>query len=454
MNRPVKMAALRNISLALLCALVFSPSMGQTQVIDKIVAKVNDDIILLSDLEFSKLGVDPTQGLSGKSLDCKVLEALVINKMLVAKAKIDSVVVDDETIENQIRARKEGILKGPPAVTEVEIYKRYGKTLDELIEEQREKLVEQLTVQKMQQHITSGVTITPSEVKKFYKNIPKDSLPYISTSVEVSQIIMEPKVTEAAREAARKEAEDVRRRVLDGQDFEALAPIHSDDPGSAIQGGYLGQFCRGELVPEFEATCMKLNPGEYSNIVESDFGFHFIQLISRHGNCFESRHILIKPEITQADVRRAGDFLDSIRTLILADSMTFAQAAHKHSDDLATKNNGGALYDPQTGLNRIAAENMNPALFFTIDTMKVGSISKPMLTKTPTGEDAQIIVYYKSKTRAHKANLRDDYQMISNAALAEKKNKVLNEWFEKNKNQLYIYIDPDYSNCQVLEVEN
>lgn len=426
---------------------------AQAQVIEKIIAKVNDQIVLTSDLEFSKVQYLQQSGSAIPNLECKVMEALVVNKILIAKAEIDSVIVDNQTIENTILQKRESIMAGPPPITEAMIYERYGKSLDELIEELRPQLIDQLTAQKMQSEITNNVKVTPADVKNFYKGIPKDSLPYISTEVQIGQITVLPTVSDKAREDARKKLEGIRKRVLDGDDFAILAELYSQDPGSAKQGGDLGQFCRGQLVPEYEATCMKLNPGDYSGIVESVFGFHFIQLISRHGNCFNSRHILIKPEKTQKDMDDAVNKLDSIRSLILADSMTFAKAAYKFSDDPQTKQNGGQLYNPQTGTNRVPLESLDPTLFFTIDTMSIGSISKPIVTQI-NGESAAIIIYYKSKTRAHVANLKDDYQMISNAALAEKKNKELNDWFTKSKEELYITIDPKYNHCHVLDPQN
>lgn len=441
------------LSVCLILGALSARAQSQPQVIEKIIAKVNDEIILTSELEFAKAQY-LEQGASIPNLECKVLEALLINKMLVTKAEIDSVIVDDATIQNAIDQKRNGILQGPPAITEAMIFERYGKTLDEIIDELRPQLIDQLTASKMQTEITNDVAVTPADVKSFYKAIPKDSLPYISTEVQIGQITLLATVSDKSRKKARETIEKLRQRVLDGDDFEALAELYSQDPVSARQGGELGQFCRGDLVPEYEAICMKLNPGEYSGIVESVFGFHFIQLISRHGNCFNSRHILIKPEKTAQDLDKAMIKLDSIRTLILADSMTFSKAAYEFSDDIQTKQNGGQLYNPQTGTSRVPLESLDPTLFFTIDTMQVGTISKPIVTKAYNGESAAAIIYYKSKTLAHVANLKDDYQMISNAALAEKKNKALSDWFTKTKEDLYISVDPKYNHCNVLEPQN
>ncbi len=434
--------------------LVHNNVFAQAQVIEKIIAKVNDNIILSSELEFAIMQVKQENPQPVPNLECRVLESLLVQKVLVAKAEIDSVVVDEQTIQNTIDQKWEAILKGPPPLTEAMIYERYGKTKDEITDELRPQIVEQLTSQKMQGEITDEISVTPADVKKFYKNIPKDSLPRISTEVEIGQISVLPKYSEKAKEAARKKLEDARQRILNGDDFEIIASTISQDPVSARQGGELGQFCRGDLVPEYESACFKLNPGEYSEIIESVFGFHFIQLISRHGNCFNSRHILIKPEKTAADMEKAVMFLDSIRSLILADSLSFEKAAYEYSDDVTTKQNGGQLYNPQTGTNRVPMESLDPTLFFTIDTMKVGTISEPFVAKTFNGEKAATLIYYKNKTRAHIANLKDDYQMISNAALAEKKNKALNEWFENSKKELYITVAPEYQGCKVLETEN
>ena len=257
-----------------------------------------------------------------------------------------------------------------------------------------------------------------------------------------------PTVSKGQKEEARKKLSDIRQRIVDGEDFGKLAREFSDDPGSGAKGGELGFVERGQFVPEFEAAALKMQPGEMSQPVESPFGYHLIQLIERRGNRYNSRHILIKPNSSALDVEYAEEYLDSLRTEIMSDTITFAKAAKEYSDDKETAGSGGFFLGPD-GSNRVSTENIDPVIFFTIDTMQVGSITPPLTYRLESGEPAVRILYLKSKSRPHQANLNDDYQKIYNAALQEKRTRQLEEWFGEARRQVYIEIDPEYDECDV-----
>jgi peptidyl-prolyl cis-trans isomerase SurA len=306
-----------------------------------------------------------------------------------------------------------------------------------------------MLIQKMQGKITEGVTVTPKEVKQFYKQIPKDSLPKFSTQVEVGHIVRFSKPSDETKEATRRQLEDIKKRIQNGEDFGTLAKEYSQDPGSGKLGGELGFFKRNQLVPQYEAAALSMRPGEMSEIVESQFGFHLIQLIERRGNEFNSRHILLKAPSSYADIERERLFLDSIRSLILKDTMDFTVAAFKFNEDPETKQTNGFMTDYE-GSYRISVEKLG-SVYFTIEDMEVGEISKPLAYVDKEGTKGLRIIYLKSRILPHVANLTDDYQQLREATLEEKKNLAVEEWFQETKDQIYVRVDSDHKTCKILE---
>ena len=415
------------------------------QSIDKIIAQVDNYIVLKSDLETAYQESQRPGNPAGELTRCQVLQQLVVEKLMLAKAEIDSVVVEEDRVTSELDRRLQYFVDN---YGEENIEQQFGKTIDEFREELRDDIRNQLVVQQMQQTITQDIEVSPAEVKKFFNAIPQDSLPFYSSEVAVGQIVKRPIVNKDQKSIARTKLEEIRARIINGEDFGTLAKEYSQDPGSGAQGGELGFVTRGQFVPEFEAVALKMQPGDLSEPVESDFGFHLIQLIERRGNRYNSRHILIKPAASSLDIKAAEDFLDSLRTQILADSLPFAKAAKDNSDDRQTAGSGGFFTTPD-GSNRVSTENLDPVVFFTIDTMQVGDITRPLVYRTPDGEPAARILYVKSKSKPHQANLRNDYQKIYNAALQEKRTRILNQWFDDAHKQVYVNIDPEYSHCDV-----
>ncbi|HEX8546926.1 MAG TPA: peptidylprolyl isomerase, partial [Cytophagaceae bacterium] len=266
----------------------------------------------------------------------------------------------------------------------------------------------------------------------------------------VGQIVKSADISKEQKLMARTKLEKLKARIVAGEKFCDLAKEFSEDPGSAKNCGELGFFKKGELVPEYEAAALKLKPGEMSGMIESDYGFHLIQMIERRSNEFSTRHILIKANSSDKDLSSAEHFLDSLRRKIQNDSISFEKAAKDNSADKATSVNGGLFFDEKTGTSKLAVEGLDPGVFFIIDTMQVGHITPPLKVRLGDGTEAMRIIYYKSKTPPHQANLKDDYQKIYKAALNEKKNRELSAWFDKTKGEVYIDVDKEYQACKLL----
>jgi peptidyl-prolyl cis-trans isomerase SurA len=438
----------RWFSFGLLVCLVTVCSAANAQTVDKIVAKVDNEIVLKSEVELGYIQYLSNGQTDKGDLKCQILESLLVNKLMVAKAEIDSVVVDKSMVDDELSGRMKYFISQIGSEKKLEEY--YGKTIDQLKQELRKQVKEQLITQKMQKIITGSVKITPSDVKRYFSSIPKDSLPYFSTEVEIGQIVKLPTIGKEQKLAAKEQLEKIKARILNGEDFCALAKEYSEDPGSAPNCGELGFFSKGSLVPEYEAAAYKLKSGEMSLITESEYGYHLIQMIERRPNEINTRHILIKPKSSGGDLLNSQRFLDSLRTAILNDSISFSKAAKEVSDDKNTKDNGGLFMDENSATSKIAMENLDPGIFFIIDTMKTGTISTPVPYRMEDGTEAVRILYYKSKTPPHQANLVDDYQKIYNAAMNEKKTRIMSEWFDKTKGEVFIDVDKDYNMCKLL----
>jgi peptidyl-prolyl cis-trans isomerase SurA len=418
-------------------------------VVDEIIAKVDNYIVMKSDLEKAYQDYLTNGGTPGQEVRCQYMALLVRNKLMMAKAEIDSVLVLDFEVD-QYTDRKMEMIIAQSGVTANELEEKYGKTLEQIRLEIRDQEREQMVVRKMQDEITKDVTVTPSDIKKFFNKIPKDSLPYFSAAVEAAQIVKVAKVNEEQKDVTRKQLMDIRDQILKGEDFATLAKKYSDDPSAKANGGSMGWVGRGKMVPEFEAMGFRLKPGEISMPFESQFGFHIMQLIERRGNEYNSRHILISPQPSPSDLKDAGHYLDSIRGLIGPDKMTFQKAAKEFSDDMATKGNGGFFTGADESM-RVLVEELDPVVYFKLDSMKVGDISEPLQYRTDEGKSAMRIIFYKSRIRPHEASLEDDWTRIQLAALNEKKDRILQKWFSKARKDVFISIDKAYDYCGLLD---
>lgn len=440
--------------IAFIVTLVLAPSIMQAQIIvDKVVSVVDDKIILYSDVEsqysqYIQEGEKPTP-----NLKCEILEQLITQKLLVAQALIDSVVVSDDEVDGELNRRIKYFSQMAGGQENLEKY--YGKSIIQIKEEFREDIKQQLLSQRMQQQIIDDVRITPADVKNFFNKIPKDSLPYYNAEVEIGEIVVYVKTSEISKEYTRKKLEDLRQRVLKGENFATLAELYSEDPGSAHQGGELGFTDRGDLDPTFEAAAYSLKkPGDISGIVESKFGLHIIQLIERRGERINVRHILLIPKTTSYDLAKARNLSDSLYDLLSKNATLFFELAQKFNEDENSKQTGGIKINPNTSntyfeLSQLGQYDQQLAL--TVQGMQPGAISEPYMFKTQSGKTGFRIVYLKSKTKPHQANLKDDYDKLQAIALQTKQAKVFDEWLLERMKKTYIKINSPYDDCDNLK---
>tara|TARA_B100000959_G_C14978949_1_gene622665 strand:- start:466 stop:1809 length:1344 start_codon:yes stop_codon:yes gene_type:complete len=416
-------------------------------VVDEIIGRVDDYIVLRSELESTYLDIlSRGERISGNT-KCGVLKDLITNKLLVAKAEIDSILVEDNQVDQELNSRMALIINQVGSEDEIEKY--YNKTIAEFKKELFDDIKEQLIVTKMRREILADIAVSPEEVKDFYESVPRDSLPYFSTQVKVSQIVKVPEVGKEQKNKVRGELLEIRDKIMNGESFEILATLYSQDPGSAQNGGNLGFVGRGMFQPEFEAAVFKLKEGEVSMPIETEFGFHLIQLIEKRGNLFNSRHILLQPEFSDSDIKRTKDFLDSLKGLAYSDSVTFEELAREYSDDKFTSSFGGYFTDAM-GSENVLVEELDPVIFFTIDTMDVGQISIPFESRTDDGKIAYKLIFFKEKIPPHLGNLEEDYQRFRNFTLNRKQVVELDEWFVKARKEVFINIDPEYNSCNIV----
>ncbi len=418
---------------------------GQKKALDQIEAVVGDEIILMSELENQIISYQSQGMLIDQDMRCQLFEEMLFQKLLINQAKIDSVEVTDAQVESEMNRRLRYFISQIGSEKKLEEY--YQKSIAEIKDEFRELVKEQMLAQQMQQKITGSVRVTPSEVKEFYQNLPKDSIPLVNSQVEIAQIMIKAPVSEQAKLAAREKIEEIRKRILNGESFSTLAVLYSDDQGSAIKGGELGFTGRAEFVPEFSAVAFSLKGNEISEVVETEFGYHIIQLIKREGEKVNVRHILIKPKIETEDLEKAEKKARKIYQMLLSDTVSFADVAEKFSDDDESKNNGGLIINPQTGSSLFDIDQVSPQLFFIIDKMDENDLSEPVAFEMPDGTKGFRIVKLVKRTEPHRASLKTDYDMLQQAALNHKKNKVLARWIANKTQSTYIQISDTYKNC-------
>jgi len=452
------MNKLNLLAAAFLSLLVFQQSIAQEnpvsgQVLDKIVAKVDNNILLESDVQqtFLEAIAQTQQGMTPPTR-CEIFETLIINKLMVAKAEIDSVIVTDPEVMLQTENRFNMVLQQFGGNEDM-ILQMYGKTADQLKAEMEDLIREQMVVERMRGKITEGLTVSPAEVKSFFESIPTDSLPFFSAEVTVGQIVRKPEVNAQTKEQIYNQLKQFKADIEAGKaDFAELATQYSEDPGSAANGGDLGFSARGQMVPEYEGAALGLRQGEISDPVESQFGFHMIQLLEIKNNTYNTRHILIIPKANEDDILKTERYLDSLKNEIQAGTIEFAKAAKEYSDDRNTSDNGGFFTDPGTSSNRLTLRTLeDPVLYFTLDSMEVGTISKPMRFEDPREGTKVRILFYKAKYPAHRANMSDDYEKMKAATLRRKEDDILSTWFVTAKEDVFIDIDPSYDRCNALQ---
>lgn len=429
-----------------LMSFVIMSSFAQDKVIDQIVAIVGGNIILKSDIENMNIQ-QQAQGITSEGdMKCEILEEFLINKLLVAEAELDTLItVTPSQVNQQMDAQMQYFLQHMGTESAVEAY--FNKPIALIKADMQEDIREQSLAQQMRSKIMGNVTVTPSEVRYYFRNLSNDQIPTIPTQYEYAQITVQPKVDMEEENRVKAKLREIKKRIENGSSFAAMAVIYSEGP-SAKDGGVIGYKGRAELDPEYAAAAFNLKGDKVSNIVKSSYGYHIIQLVDKQGGKVNTRHILMKPKVSVEAKEEAFNRLDSLATLIRKDEIGFEQAAMMFSYDKNTRNNGGTAINPNTLSSKFAVEELDGDASKILTKMNLNEVSAPFETIDPENQQTVYkIVKLTNKIEAHKADLQNDYQVLADLYLAKKKEDVLKEWIAGQQSQTYIRIDNTYANC-------
>ncbi|MDR3060763.1 MAG: peptidylprolyl isomerase [Dysgonamonadaceae bacterium] len=431
----------------------FNQLFAQNNIVDEVIWVVGDEAIFKSDVENARLQMQmEDEHLSGDPY-CVIPEQMAIQKLYLHQAKLDSITVNESQVMQYVDRWINNLIERIGSKEKVEEY--FG-TIAELREKNREQVRDNQIVLQVRNKLIGTVTVTPSDVRQYYNRIPQDSLPFISTTVETQIITMEPQIALSQIDEVKAKLRELSDRVSSGDaQFSALARVWSQDKATANKGGELGFTGKGSLVPEFAAAAFELNdPNKVSRIVETEYGFHIIQLIEKRGDRINVRHILMKPEATIEEMSAASMKLDSIRNDILAGKFSFEEAAPYVSSDKDTRNNNGLMvnsnnesHSGRTGTSQFEMGELPGDVAKVVDKMAVGEISKPFTFINSKGREVVAVVKLKSRTPGHKANIADDYQSLKMMVENQKSEEILNKWLTKKIKETYIRIDPAWQNC-------
>jgi len=439
-------------SLVLLFIVAFGNS-ANSQEIDKVVSIVGNNIILKSEIEGQYAQYLAQGNKPDNTIKCQFLHQLLTQKLLAQQAVIDSLDVTEDEVDDNINNRLRYMSNQAGGQEKLEQF--LNRSLLQYKEEMRPTIREMLIAGKMQRKLTENVDVTPNEVKRYFDSIPADSLPNFNTEVEVGEIIFQPKLTDEEKKPFYDRAEQLRQDIIAGKDFGTMARLYSQDPGSAGEGGEMPFADRATFVKEFSAIAFKLKAGEISRVFETDFGYHFLQVLERRGEQVRVRHILITIVPTEASLLRAEKLADSVYNLVNTKKLDFYTAAAVYSDDKETKYNGGMILNAQNVQTRttyIPIDQLDAGIFTAIDTLEAGEYSRPSRFAAPDGKNAYRFVFLKSRTAPHQANLEQDFAKIKDAALEDKMDRVVSEWFDTRRKSSYIRINDEFQTCDILKV--
>ena len=443
------------LTILVLLSLMLTAQNRQPQVVDKVVAVVGQNIVLQSDIEnqYMQYRLNGITG-SAQAMRCQILEELLLQKLMLNQAEMDSITVTDDQVEAEMNQRIRYFVSRMGSQEKLEEY--FNKTITEIKDEVRRSVKDNQLQQRVQASIMEGVEVTPKEVKAFYHTIPADSIPMVDEEYEIAQIVKRPPVSLDEKLQVKDRLYQIRKRILDGESsFATMAVLYSEDPGSARQGGELGFAGKGVYATEFENVAFNLHDGEISDVVETEFGFHIIQLIERRDETINCRHILLTAKVPIEALERAQNQLDSVVGLIRQGDMTFEEACLKFSDD-DSRNNGGYLNHPVTSSSRMSIKEMQELagefpefknLPFVISRLAVDEVSDPVPMTTNENKDAFRLIVVKKKVAAHRANLKDDYSLIQSWALNKKKQDAIGKWVEDKAKKAYIRLDENFIDC-------
>jgi len=437
-------------SLLLLLSITPVKMLAQKNIVDEVIWVIGDESILRSDVEKERLDAQ----YNGKPIEgdpnCVIPEQIAVQKLFLHQAALDSIVANESTVMNQVESRLNYFISQIGSKEKMEEY--FHKSTPVLREELRDMMRDQQVIQQMQQKLVENIKSTPADVRRFYKELIADSIPSVPAEIELQIISFQPPVPIEEINRVKDRLRDFTERVNSGtSDFSVLARLYSEDTESAKRGGELGFMGRGQLVPEYASVAFNLtDPKKVSRIIQSEFGFHIIQLIEKRGDRINTRHILLKPRVSLEEKEKAIHALDSISNLIRENKITFEQAVMSFSQDKNTAMNAGLMLQQKdyTPTSKFEYQDLPPEVAKTVYEMHVGEVSRPfsMIDKT-TNKDVVAIVKIKSKVENHKANMTDDYQMLKTFYEGKKKQEFLNKWIIKKQKETYISIDPAWVNC-------
>jgi peptidyl-prolyl cis-trans isomerase SurA len=419
--------------------------LAQDKNVDQIVAVIGSNIILKSDIEAVYLQ-NQAQGMtSDGDMKCEILENLLVEKLMVSEAEQDTlIIVTDNQINQQLDLRIQYFIQHLGSEKEVEIY--FKKPIVQLKSELKDVIKNEILSSQMKNKIIENATTTPSEVRYFFKNINEDQKPTINAQYEYAQITYIPQADEKEENAIKEKLRDIKKRVENGENFSMFAVLYSECPSAKV-GGDLGFFGKATMDPAFSAAAFALKPGQISNVVKSEAGYHIIQLTERMGDKVKCKHILLKPQVKIEDKEKLINSLDSLTVAIRKGTLKFDEAAFRYSMDKNSRNSGGLVINPQDMTSKFDASMLPPDVSKILTQLEINEISKPFFTTDDKGRNIIQVVKLINKTEAHKANISEDYQIISDIFLEKKKNDIIQDWISKRQSKTYIRIDDTYLNC-------
>ena len=420
----------------------------QTIILDKIVAQIGENVILQSDIDSQRTQELDSIKINSETLNCELLEKLLVQNLFLNQAELDSIKITDTHVDGEMENRIRVIEQQIGGRQKMEEF--YNKTVTQIKNEFRPLIKKRLMTEEMQRQITGSSSITPKEIEEYYQNLNKDSIPYINAKISIQQIVIFPKITQDDRQITINKLKDIREEIMKGKSFETQARIHSQDPGSASQGGQM-TASRGMMVPQFEAAVFGLKPGEISNIFETDYGYHVVQLLDRKGDDYTCRHILLVPEFNRQSLTDASTKMEECFSKLKQNQLNWEQAVLSYSNDNNTRHNKGIITNPLTGEQGWSMEDLNQIdqqIFILTNSLNTGDLTSPSLYFDFNEKKQGIrIVRLMNRIGPHKANLEQDYTLIQRATENDKKEKILSKWIKSKIGNAYIRIDKEYENC-------
>jgi peptidyl-prolyl cis-trans isomerase SurA len=422
--------------------------------VESVAAIVGNEVIYLSEIENSVMDARRMSNKTSIDLDqlrCQIFQEALISKLFMDQARIDSITVTEDQVEADVNLRINDAIRQVGSEKALETY--FNKSMVEIRRDIRKSMVEQQTMEEVRNDITKKLTITPNDVRKYYNAIPKDSLPVVPSKVQLSIIQLDPPDNEENKAEARQKLLNIRSEILAGKSFNVCAVLYSEDPGTAASGGEVGYKMRGELEKPYADVAFGLTKNTVSKIVETKYGYHIIQLIDRKGDLVNTRHILIRPKVKAQDADKAISKLDSLVNLIRKGELKFEEVAMKYSSHTDSRTNGGKFVstNPSDRSDWFTLEELSKEMYVQVRDLKIGEISEPFKTTDDNGNTVFRVVKLDDEIPAHRADLKDDYQFLNNAAMSYARQQLYKEWIDKKIQTTYIKISDEFKSCKFLE---